>query len=141
MWNAWARDLLSVIRKSNSRRTVIIGPAFWNNIHYLDKLKLPVEDRNIIVTVHYYLRMEFTHQGAPWNQRTATLSGIEWGTPEEFERMSLDFAGVQKWASAARRPPSRSRESVTRRRRRARRKHTAGPGPTGNSTRTSSPAI
>jgi len=104
MWNAWAKDLLALIRKSNPTRTVIIGPAFWNNIHYLGKMELPEADRNLIVTVHYYLPMAFTHQGAPWNKETAALSGIEWGTAEERSRMVEDFTGVQKWAKAARRP-------------------------------------
>src|SRR3954469_2348651 len=65
-WNAIASEALAVIRKTNPKRNVIIGPAYWNNVHWLDKLKLPENDRHIIVTVHYYLPMRFTHQGAPW---------------------------------------------------------------------------
>jgi endoglucanase len=65
------------------RRTVVIGPAFWNSITALKQLKLPTDDRNIIVTVHYYLPMTFTHQGARWNRETANLSGVTWGTDAE----------------------------------------------------------
>jgi endoglucanase len=104
MWNAWLKEALAIIRKTNPTRNVIIGPAFWNNIHYLDKMELPAGDRHIIATVHYYLPMEFTHQGAPWNKKTAGLSGIPWGTDEEKRKLEADFAGVQRWSKAESRP-------------------------------------
>ena len=98
------KETLAVIRKTNPTRNVIIGPAFWNNIHYLDKLELPADDRHIIVTVHYYLPMEFTHQGASWNKETAKLSGVTWGTEAEKHRVEEDFAGVQEWSKKEGRP-------------------------------------
>jgi endoglucanase len=104
IWNGWLKEALAIIRKTNPRRNVIIGPAFWNNIHYLDKLQLPADDRNIIATVHYYLPMEFTHQGASWNKGTANLSGVKWGTAEEKRRVEEDFAGVQQWSKNEKRP-------------------------------------
>lgn len=104
IWNAWIKEALSIIRKSNRRRNVVIGPASWNNVHFLDRLELPEDDRNIIVTVHYYLPMNFTHQGAPWNKATAKLSGVTWGSPEEMQAVKDDFAGVQEWSKAQNRP-------------------------------------
>lgn len=104
LWNAYLKEALAIIRQSNPTRNVIIGPAFWNNIHTLPQMELPVNDRHIIVTVHYYLPMEFTHQGAPWNKETSTMSGITWGTVPEKLRMEQDFATVQEWAKAANRP-------------------------------------
>lgn len=104
VWNGMLKEALAVIRASNPRRNVIIGPAFWNNIHYLDRLELPEADRNIIVTVHYYLPMTFTHQGASWNRETAKLSGITWGTDAEKRAVEEDFAGVQDWSKKNDRP-------------------------------------
>ena len=74
---------------------VIIGPAFWNNVHYLDKLELPPDDHHIIVTVHYYLPMEFTHQERARSAKTANLSGITWGTDAEKKTVETDFDDVQ----------------------------------------------
>ena len=65
-WNEYWRAALAIIRKSNTERTVIIGPAQWNGVGELDHLKLPSDDRNIIATVHYYNPFPFTHQGTPW---------------------------------------------------------------------------
>jgi endoglucanase len=104
VWNTFLLEALSVIRGSNPERNVIIGPASWNSIRELDKLKLPEKDRHIIVTVHYYLPMQFTHQGAPWTPSTAQLSGITWGTEQDKAKVKADFEGVQKWAKANDRP-------------------------------------
>jgi endoglucanase len=104
LWNSYAREALAIIRKTNPARNVIIGPANWNSIHALDKLDLPENDRHIIVTVHYYLPMSFTHQGASWAKEYTKLSGVTWGTEEDKRRVDADFAGVQKWAVAANRP-------------------------------------
>jgi endoglucanase len=103
-WNGLMKEALAIVRKTNPKRNVIIGPASWNNIHYLDKLELPAADRNIISTVHYYLPMEFTHQGASWNRATANLSGVKWGTVEEQHTVEQDFAGVQQWSKSQNRP-------------------------------------
>ena len=54
LWNPLLREALAIIRQSNPRRTVVVGPTSWNNIKDLAKLELPEEDRNLIVTVHYY---------------------------------------------------------------------------------------
>jgi endoglucanase len=104
VWNAWVKEALGIIRKTNPERNVIVGPASWNNIRFLDRLELPEDDRHIIVTVHYYLPMNFTHQGARWVKSTADLHGITWGTNEEKHKVETDFAGVQEWAKARKRP-------------------------------------
>jgi endoglucanase len=102
-WNAISAEALAVIRKTNPARNVIIGPAYWNNVHWLDKLDLPKDDRHIIVTVHYYLPMRFTHQGAPWAPENKEL-GVTWGTPEDRAAVDKDFDEVQAWSKAHDRP-------------------------------------
>jgi endoglucanase len=66
LWNKLYMEAFNIVRKTTPERTIIVGPAYWNSIGHLDELKLPEEDENIIVTVHYYRSMEFTHQGAKW---------------------------------------------------------------------------
>jgi len=105
LWNEWAREALAIIRKSNPTRNVVIGPANWNGIRALNQLELPEDDRHIIVTVHYYLPLAFTHQGAPWSSKqNASLSGVTWGSEKDKRRVDADFAGVQQWANDAGRP-------------------------------------
>jgi endoglucanase len=103
-WNGLLKEMLSVIRRTNPKRNVIIGPALWNGFTNLKTLELPADDRNIIVTVHYYRPSQFTHQGAYWSKATMGLSGIQWGTDAEKQTVNQDFAGVQEWARANNRP-------------------------------------
>jgi endoglucanase len=104
LWNQYLAEALAEIRKSNPARAVIAGPAFWNNINYLAKLELPDADRHLIVTVHYYTPMEFTHQGAPWNKETTNLSGVVWGSDEDKARAVKDLTVAAEWARLHDRP-------------------------------------
>ena len=49
------REVLAIIRQSNPRRTVIVGPTYWNSIDDLPKLNLLEDDRNLIVTIPFAL--------------------------------------------------------------------------------------
>jgi endoglucanase len=104
LWNNYLREALAVIRQSNPGRTLIVGPASWNNINALDQLELPENDRNLIVTVHYYNPFPFTHQGASWAGMKDKV-GVSWnGTPEERQAVARDLDRAQTWAAQHRRP-------------------------------------
>jgi endoglucanase len=82
LWNGLLQDALNVIRDTN-----------------------PVEDRNIIVTVHYYNPFHFTHQGAEWVSGSDAWMGTTWtGTTEEEQAVIDDFDGVADWAQKHNRP-------------------------------------
>lgn len=103
LWNRYFREALGVIREKNPTRTAIIGPAFWNSVDHLKELELPADDRHLIVTVHYYKPMSFTHQGASWTDQK-DKSGISWGNAEEQKAVQEDFAQVAAWAKVNNRP-------------------------------------
>ncbi|MFA7288171.1 MAG: glycoside hydrolase family 5 protein [Melioribacteraceae bacterium] len=104
LWNDYIKELLPIVRRNNPDRILIIGPGFWNNIYHLDSLSIPKDDKNIIVTVHYYLPMEFTHQGASWTPEFKDLKNITWGTPQDLSKVRNDFALVNQWAKKNNRP-------------------------------------
>lgn len=103
-WNDLLVAALAVIRETNPTRNVVIGPAFWYNISHLPQLALPADDRHIIATVHYYLPMQFTHQGASWMPEYEPVSGVTWGTPEDLAALERDFDSVVAWSEANDRP-------------------------------------
>ncbi len=98
LWNRFLREGYDIVRETNPHRTLIIGPAFYNNIDYLDQLELPQDDESIIVTVHYYRPGEFTHQGAHWSSHKDVV-GVEWlGTVKEKRAIIEDFLKAEAWA-------------------------------------------
>ena len=103
VWNDMLAENLAIIRESNPRRLVIVGPRNWNSSDQLDNLRLPEADRRLIVTFHYYTPMEFTHQGASWTPQYKNL-GLTWGTAAEQEKLQKDFDRVKAWADKQKRP-------------------------------------
>ncbi len=103
LWNKYFKEALDVIRATNPQRTVIIGPAFWNSVDHLKELELPENDRHLIVTVHYYKPMAFTHQGAAWAGYKDKL-GVNWGSEEDMKAVRDDFNKVSDWAKTHNRP-------------------------------------
>jgi endoglucanase len=105
LWNNISMEAYSVLRKSNPDRTIVWGPVFGNQIKFLKDLKLPETDRNIIVAIHYYLPIQFTHQGAPWSIEAKDKSGITWtNTPDEEQAIISDFTIAQEWSEKFQRP-------------------------------------
>jgi endoglucanase len=103
-WNAAIPKLLAVVRKSNPTRPVIVGSAPWNGIRGLEKLELP-DDKNLIVTVHFYDPFEFTHQGASWVKNAAKWKGRKWtGSDAEQAAIRKSLGKVAEWAKKHKRP-------------------------------------
>jgi endoglucanase len=105
LWNRMSAEVLAVIRASNPRRMVIVGPSQWNSVHRLEKLNLPDDDRMLIATFHYYEPHHFTHQGAPWAAGSNKWKGTIWPAgPKDLEALDKDFAKAAAWAKKMRRP-------------------------------------
>jgi endoglucanase len=104
-WNAAVAELLPMIRASNPKRGVIVGPARWNNVNALEKLELPQGDRWIIATFHYYEPFQFTHQGASWAKGSDAWRGRQWtGAADELKRLRGDFDKAAAWGKEHNRP-------------------------------------
>ena len=104
-WNALVAQAIAVIRPTNPSRPIVVGPVSWNKISALPDLVLPEGDRFLVVTVHYYDPMTFTHQGAPWERTSLTWLGTRWlGTDADRQAVDHDFDQAMAWASSHHRP-------------------------------------
>jgi hypothetical protein len=102
-WNRLLLEGLATVRQTNPTRTVIVGPAHWSEIELLDSLHLPEHDRNVIVAVHYYDPMWFTHQGL--RQKPQYPAGKPWmGDEQQRQAIVRDFQKAQVWAKRTNRP-------------------------------------
>lgn len=105
LWNSIYLQAYEIIRKSNPNRTLLVGTVYGNQIQFLKDLILPEKDRNIIVAIHYYSPIQFTHQGAPWSVKNKNLSGITWTKTEDQQKaVQKDFDFAANWAKEQDRP-------------------------------------
>ena len=72
---------IKLIRETNPRRAIFVGPGKWNSVDELKNLVLPADDDNLIVTVHCYEPFLFTHQGASWAGAQTKTKGIVFPGP------------------------------------------------------------
>ncbi len=104
-WNSLAAKALEAARKGNETRPVVVGPVDWNSIRKLKDLVLPKNDAALVVTVHYYDPMTFTHQGAEWVEGSSAWMGNRWmGTDAERATVDKAMTTVADWGKAQNRP-------------------------------------
>ncbi len=101
-WNVLLREVLAIIRQANPNRTVLIGTAEWGGVGGFSSLKFPKNDKNLILTVHYYNPFRFTHQGAGWaGKESQSWLGTIWnGTYAEKMALRNELQAVKEFSDA-----------------------------------------
>jgi endoglucanase len=100
-WNNLLGRTLTVVRATNPGRLIVVGPVWWNSIGALDSLVLPESDQGLLVTVHFYDPMTFTHQGASWVGGSDKWLGNTWqGTNAEKLAVTQAFNKAAAWGKA-----------------------------------------
>jgi endoglucanase len=99
LWNEYLNEAVEIVRETNPTRDVIIGPVLSNGNDLFSALEIP-KDRHLIVTFHYYLPFQFTHQGAEWVSAEAeNWLGTTWDSTEaEKAEITRHFDSVAEWA-------------------------------------------
>jgi endoglucanase len=65
-WNRLVKKLMTVIRQLEPERIIVIGSNRWQSANTFDKLHVPENDRNIILSFHMYEPFLLTHHTASW---------------------------------------------------------------------------
>jgi endoglucanase len=102
-WNELIPAALAVVRERDPGRMVIAGPAEMNDIAALPELELPADD-HLIVTIHYYAPLRFTHQGAHWRTGAQEWLGTTWSDDVGWHEIRDDLAKAAAWAHEHDRP-------------------------------------
>lgn len=103
-WNSLIAKVIPTIRKSNPTRPIIIDVADWAQISGFSTLRLP-SDENLIASFHYYTPHEFTHQCVDFIEGAMAWCGTTWeNTPDQSNKINLDFGKVAEWAIKYKRP-------------------------------------
>lgn len=105
LWNVYLREAIGVIRQKNPYRTLMAGGGEWNSINAMDNLSIPSDEKNIIITFHYYNPIQFTHQGAEWVIGSDFWLGTAWsGTEDEKKAVADEFERALSWSKVNKRP-------------------------------------
>lgn len=80
-WKDAAYNIVTAIRKVDSRRTLLVGASNYNSIYELSRF-VRLADENIIYAFHFYEPFFFTHQGAEWIGDQVATTGV----PFPYER-------------------------------------------------------
>jgi endoglucanase len=94
-WNEALADAVKAIRATGNRKTILIGPVNYNGVWALGGLQLPQDD-SIIVGVHVYEPMKFTHQGANWGSNNLP-AGVTF-TPDQQQSFSKWLDRARQWS-------------------------------------------
>jgi len=65
-WNSLVAKLVDSIRQWEPERTIVIGSNRWQSANTFDKLRIPKNDRNILLSFHFYEPFFLTHYQASW---------------------------------------------------------------------------
>ena len=65
-WNELILKVHHALREREPQRTLVIGSNMWQGYETIKYLKVPENDKNIILSFHYYNPMILTHYGAWW---------------------------------------------------------------------------
>jgi len=105
MWNELLPEILEVVRAADTIRTLIIDVPDWAYHESIGKLEIPEEEKNVIVSVRYYIPYDFTHQGAHWVENSDEWMGLTWtGTSQEKQSVITHMEAIADWAETHNRP-------------------------------------
>lgn len=65
-WNLVLNNVLKAIRIKEPYRKIVVGSNRWQSAETFPELKIPKDDRNIILSFHFYTPLALTHHKAPW---------------------------------------------------------------------------
>ena len=67
-WNNLLQKAFETIRKMEPERVIVIGSNRWQSVETFNALKVPRNDKNIILSFHFYKPFLFSHYKAPWTE-------------------------------------------------------------------------
>lgn len=67
-WNVLLARVADSIRSWEPERTLVIGSNKWQQAQTFDQLKVPANDKNILLSFHFYEPFHLTHYKASWTE-------------------------------------------------------------------------
>lgn len=87
-WNKLVEKMVAGIRETEKERTIIFGSNRWQIPYTFDSLRVPENDKYLVLSFHFYEPSLVTHHQAPW-------------TEYSFYKGPVNYPGVQITDSAS----------------------------------------
>ncbi len=95
-WNRLVKRCVETIRELEPERTLVIGSNLWQGYQTVKDLQLPANDKNIIISFHYYLPFLFTHYRASWTPESEYTGAVHYPGnvvhPEDLDTIPTEIA-------------------------------------------------
>lgn len=83
-WNQLIEKNIKALRQAEPDRMIVVGSNWAQTIAAFDSLRVPADDKNLIVSFHYYSPLLITHYGAPWSEASLYKGKVNYpGVPIE----------------------------------------------------------
>ncbi len=101
-WNNLLYSAFTAIRELEKERTIVIGSNMWQSVETFDVLKVPENDKNILLSFHFYKPFLLSHYAAIWTSLKEYKGPVHYPgiilTQQEFEILPEHVkAEVKKW--------------------------------------------
>ena len=106
-WNRLVSRAVTAIRSKEPARVLIIGANMWQTPENFPSLKVPEGDRNIILSVHSYAPLIFTHYKANWTPLKTYAGAVHYPGPPISEADFEAYADRKDPLVAGRMPDAR----------------------------------
>ncbi len=92
-WNKLVEKMVNGIRETEKERTIIFGSNRWQIVQTFDSLRVPENDKYLVLSFHFYEPNLVTHHQAPWVEFDFYKGKINYpGVPVD----SADFAKLSE---------------------------------------------
>lgn len=93
-WNNLVRNCYNAIRELEPERVIVIGTNPSQSYNGAKYLQVPENDKNILISFHYYDPFLLTHYRAPWTNQVDFTGPVHYPgvtmTQEEFDAVDCD---------------------------------------------------
>lgn len=100
LWNNLVANAVNAIREIEPERTIVIGSNKWQQVQTFDVLKVPENDKNILLSFHFYEPFLLTHWHASWTGLRNYTGPVHYPgvilTQEEFDALPDEMKEIGK---------------------------------------------
>ena len=77
-WNQLIAKLIAAIRVQEPERMIVVGSNLWQTVETFHNLRVPENDKNLILSFHFYYPLVVTHYRAPWTAHAPYAGAVQY---------------------------------------------------------------